>query len=145
MVVLFHLLADGGKIPPYLCRWNFPPLADGGIFPPACRWWKKISTCLRMVEKFHQVKWNFSTCLQMVDKNFHLLADGGKISQNGGCGRVEFFHPFIDGGKIPPCRWRFWTTFIGGIFHHIRLQCTEKLDSRGYVRVKKFRRYVYSF
>jgi len=37
---------------------------------------------------------------------------------------VEFFHPCIDGGKIPPCRWRYWTTFIGGIFHHIRLQCT---------------------
>ena len=60
MVILFHLLVDGGKIPPYLCRWNFPPLADGGIFPPACIWWKK----------FHLTCWNFSTICKQVGK-FH--------------------------------------------------------------------------
>ena len=37
---------------------------------------------------------------------------------------VEFFHPLADGVKIPPCWWRFWTTFIGGIFHLFPLQCT---------------------
>jgi len=48
-----------------------------------------------------------------------------KFHQKGGYSMVEFFHPLADGGKIPPYRWRYWTTFIGGIFHLFRLQCTN--------------------
>ena len=69
MVILFHLLVDGGKIPPYLCRWNFPPLADGGIFPPACIWWKN-STLLVGIFPPSASRWENST-------------------KKGGCGMVE--------------------------------------------------------
>ena len=119
MVILFHLLVDGGKIPPYLCRWNFPPLADGGIFPPVCIWWKN-STLLVGIFPPSASRWKF----------FPPSASRWENStKKGGCGMVEFFHPCIDGGKIPPYRWRFWTTFIGGIFHHIRLQCIAYLTT----------------
>jgi len=97
---------------------------------------------LLMVEKFHHTFVGGIFHRLLMVEFFHLLAYGGKNStllvgifppsasrwenstKKGGCGMVEFFHPCIDGGKIPPCRWRYWTTFIGGIFHHIRLQCT---------------------
>ena len=94
----FHHLQAGGK--------NFHHLEAGGnippflveIFPPSASRWKFFPP--------YASRWENST-------------------KKGGCGMVEFFHPCIDGGKIPPCRWRFWTTFIGGIFHHIRLQCIK--------------------
>jgi len=56
----------------------------------------------KQVEKFHQ--------------------KGGYSMVECGYSMVEFFHPLADGGKIPPYRWRYWTTFIGGIFHLFRLQ-----------------------
>jgi len=45
---IFHLLADGGKIPPYW--WRFWTTFIGGI----CHY---FSTICKQVEKFHQERW----------------------------------------------------------------------------------------
>ena len=108
MVGLFHLLADGGKIPPYLCRWNFPPLADGGIFPPACIWWKN-STLLVGIFPPSASRWKFfSTICKLVEKFHHQQA----VENTTYRGMVEFFHHQQGGGKVQP--WYihlFWWNF----------------------------------
>lgn len=97
MVEKFHHQHGGGKIPPchiHLSWWNFP-------------------TCLQMVEKFQQVRWNF----------FHHMQAGGKIPPSASGGK---FHLQRYGGIFPPStrRWKKYnhgiSTSFGGISHYLQ-------------------------